>query len=293
MALTASTRSWGGITFGGSSPYQITSETGLDDLSARSASSPLPRYHGDIPGDHTAAGRTITLNVWWLGNDAAHGQQLRDALAAATVIERTALAEYGFKHADGDDRVVFARVRRRHLPRNIDTEAAGYHTATIEFEVTDPAQYAAAVSTAKVEPYVSAAGLPWPIVWPASWGAGGSGGGVIVPLGGTWETWPVYTINGPSTGVLTDPVIENVTAGTRLALTANGGVAISAGQKLIIDTHPRRRTIRFDTGASRYGKLSDDSVWSPMNPGNNEVRFRAAGATTDASVDVSVRAAYL
>jgi hypothetical protein len=116
---------------------------------------------------------------------------------------------------------------------------------------------------------------------------------VSIELGGDWESWPVYTINGPSSGTLIDPIIEGVTAGERLALTANGGVSMTAGQALVVDTHPARRSIAFTTGASRRGKLSSDSVWFPLTPGSNELRFRASGTTTGATVDVEARSARI
>jgi hypothetical protein len=288
-----STRTWRGITFGGSSDYHIVAEDGLDDLLVEGSVPDLPRYHGGLVHDRLASIKRITLEVWHAGDTPAEGEALAQALRAATIPSRDVRHPYGLVHADGWEGIVYASVARRSQRRDTSTEAVGLYRTVIEFLAEDPAVYSATESSTVVAPFESAAGFTWPAVWPINWGAGGSGGGSSVLLDGSWESWPVYTIAAPTAGTLTNPIIEYVTAGTRLALNANGGVAMTPGQQLIIDTHPARRSINFATGASRYGRLSDDSVWSPFQPGSNEVRFRASGTTTDATLTVAVRAARI
>lgn len=295
--MDAGQRSWQGVTLGGvTDDYQIKTEAGLEDLLVRSATSPLPRYHGDIPGDHTAGGKVITLElIWHLPNNCPPGaaEALAYAARALFTVSRETQFPYGFQHSFGEEGLVFARVLRRSHVRSVRTEHFGYFEMAVQLEVTDPALYSALLSTAILTPFVEAGGFSWDAVWPINWGSSGAGGGVIVVNSGEFETWPLFMINGPSSGTLTNPIIENVTTGQRLALNANGGVSIASGQTLVISTHPVDRYIRFTTGASRYGKLSTDSEFFALQPGPNELRFRASGDVTGATVDVQYRSAWL
>lgn len=285
-------RSWRGLTLG-EGPYHILQEEGLDDLVVRSATSALPRYHGSIPGDHTADGKRIILSLWWQDDDLVAAEELGVELRSLFQVSREDQFAYGFQEAGQPEGQVMARVLRRVQPRSLSTETLGLFRMVVELEVTDPALYSASLLEATLLPFEAAGGFSWPAVWPISWGASGSGGGVVVSNLGEWETWPTFEINGPSSGTLTNPIIENVTTGQRLALNANGGVSIVSGQTLIVSTHPGSRFVRFSTGASRYGKLSADSVFFPLAPGDNELRFRASGTVTGSNVEVEARSAWL
>lgn len=293
--MFAGQRSWQGVTFGHpTDDIQIDSETGLDDLLVRSESSPIPRYHGSIPGDHTADQKQVIVSLWWAADTKEAAEDIALTARGLFQVSRMEQFPYGFQHHSGVERVVFARCVRRSQPRNRDTEAGlGVYKMTVELEVVDPVIYSAAVESDTLTPFVSATGFSWPIMWPVSWGAGGSGGTGSVSNDGDWESWPTFTITGPSSGTLSNPIIENVSTGQRLALNANGGVQMSPGQQLVIETHPANRSVAFSTGASRRGKLSDDSEWFPLEPGVTQLRFRASGSTTDASVLVQARSAWL
>jgi hypothetical protein len=191
------------------------------------------------------------------------------------------------------DRRILCRPTDADPELTVTNFVSGETTVPIRMVASDPAIYADALTEATLTPFASAAGVSFDIVWPADWGAGGAGGGTTIELGGKWESWPVFIINGPSSGTLTNPRIEYVTEGKSLDLTANGGVSMVSGQQLIIATHPNARSIAFATGASRYGKLSSSSEWFALQPGSNELRFRASGTTTGATVEVDVRSAWI
>lgn len=286
-------RTWRGLTIG-EGPYHILQEEGLDDLVVRSATSALPRYHGSIPGDHTADMKRIVLALWWQDDDLAVAEALGVDIRAAFQVSRSEQFPYGFQEAGQPEGLVMARVLRRSQPRHLGTEALGLFRMLVELEVTDPVLYSAGLLGATMEPYAPGGGFDWDTAsWPLSWGSSGSGGGVLLENEGEWETWPIFTINGPSSGTLTNPIIENVTTGQRLALNANGGVSINAGEELTVSTHPGNRYVRFSTGASRYGKLSTDSEFFPLLAGSNELRFRASGSIAGSNVEVSARSAWL
>ena len=245
----------------------------------------LPRYHGSLIGASYERKKRVRVDF-----AIAPGDRLA-ALAAFNPLvdtEDTALFE-----VEGIEPLLLGcRAIKCEIPID-ELSEEGYAKGVVEFEATDPALYANTLLTATLEPFTSAAGFSWPAMWPISWGAGGSGGGVTITNLGEWETWPSFRINGPSTGTLTNPIIEGVTVGERLALNANGGVSINAGEVLEISTHPKNRYVRFTSGASRYGKLSTDSVFFPLQKGSNELRYRASGTTTDSDVDVEARSAWI
>lgn len=71
--------------------------------------------------------------------------------------------------------------------------------------------------------------------------------------------YPVIIIGGP----LTSPVVENLTTGERIALTANGGLALAAGEFVTVDLSGGSRrdakTLRNQDGNSVSQYLSTDS----------------------------------
>jgi len=71
--------------------------------------------------------------------------------------------------------------------------------------------------------------------------------------------YPVIIIGGP----LTSPVVENLTTGERIALTANGGLALAAGEFVTVDLSGGSRrdakTLRNQDGSSVSQYLSTDS----------------------------------
>lgn len=282
-----------GLTMGADTPYEIQSIRGLWNREVLLNAPDLPRYHGGLIGASYHAPRVIELQIEVEG----------DAESAELTTRRRALMTAFQPLVDSEDDFVFTFpgatpiliiCRPVNVASSVDIDSeAGVARALIELHASDPAIYDNTLTQETLTPFTSAVGFSWPAVWPISWGAGGSGGGVTFTNSGDWESWPTFTISGPSSGTLTNPIIEDVTGGRRLALTANGGVAMSSGQTLVIESHPARRSIAFDTGASRRGKLSDDSDWFPLASGANELRFRASGVTTGASVLVEARSARI
>jgi hypothetical protein len=98
---------------------------------------------------------------------------------------------------------------------------------------------------------------------------------------GQIETWPVWTITGPGT----DVVLTNVTTGEELALTANGGLVLAAGDVVTIDT--RVPSITNQNGVNLFPYLSaGSSIW-PLEVGANVIQVAMSGATVDSSVELA------
>lgn len=283
---------YNGVTWGAGSDYEVTRFVGMFVRQVDILTAPLPRYHGGIVGASYETARVLELDfeVWADTDDElvtllddlyeAFGPQVDTELPLVFTLPGQAARRILCRPAEG--------------LTQMDVEfGAAVALAPMRLIASDPAIYADSLLSSELAPFAASAGLSYPVTYPKSYGAGGSGAGTTVTNAGRFETWPTFAIAGPSSGTLTDPIVENVTTGKKIALTAFGGVSIVSGQTLLIDTHPARRTIAFDTGASRYGNLSDDSEFFPLAPGDNELRFRASGTTTGATCTVSARSAWI
>jgi hypothetical protein len=254
----------------------------------------LPRYHGGLIGASYSTPRTIEADFLVLGDTEDDLVSKLDAFYAAfePMVDEESAFIWGLPGQM--DRRILCRPFDASSPLTVETWAGRPRAqVSVMLLASDPAIYDDTLTEATLTPFTSASGFTWDAVWPINWGAGGSGGGVTIVLGGTWETWPTFTVNGPSSGTMTNPRIEYVTGGMALELTANGGVSMTSGQVLIVESHPARRSVAFSTGASRYGKLSAASQFFALQPGSNELRFRASGDTSGATVEVDVRAARI
>lgn len=120
-------------------------------------------------------------------------------------------------------------------------------------------------------------------------GSGGDGGGsgtggdsdlTLINNPGDVEAWPVWTVRGPMTRL----VAENVTLGTRFALT----YTLLAEQTITITTN--RPTVRGPGNSNLTGKIDwfnpvGTELW-PLIDGNNQIRFRVDGAGSGTRVDL-------
>jgi hypothetical protein len=103
--------------------------------------------------------------------------------------------------------------------------------------------------------------IPWTIPIPIGAGALNTTGTLYYAEGHLLASaeYPVIIINGP----ITDPVIENLTTGEQIALTANGGLALSSTEFVTIDLTGRplndRKTIIDGNGNSVSQYLTTDS----------------------------------
>lgn len=289
--------SFGGLTLGDGTSYELTDWTGFYRRSVELLNPPLPRYHGGLVGASYSTPRTIDLAVevvadlsLALADRQADLATKRDVFMAAVQPLVDSEGPLTFKLPGQAARRMNCRTGRADSSISVESEF-GIARLTAQFVAADPVIYADTESSLILSPFAPSAGLSYPVTYPKAYGAAGTGAGSIAANAGDWETWPTITITGPTTGVLTNPQLDNVTTGLTLALTANGGVSISTGQSLQIVMHPRDRSIAFTTGASRYGQYTGD-FW-PLAPGDNEIRFRASGDTTGATATVTWRSAWI
>ena len=281
------------LTLGPGTAYKVRGLEGFWRRATNLNTPPLPRYHGGIVGASYEETRPVSLTVAVTATTTAVLSEYVDDLLAAfepRPDDETALT---VTLPGLDSRQIMCRPQAATVQVGPAEWAAKTADVSIRLVASDPVWYSTTETSVILTPYTSADGFTWPAVWPIVWGAGGAGGGFTATNSGEWETWPTITITGPTAGTLSDPIIQNVTAGTELALIENGGVEITSGQTLIIETHPAVRTIEFSTGASRRGRLSAGSEWWPLQPGDSEIRFRASGTTTGATCTITYRSAWI
>lgn len=286
-----------GLLLGDGTSYELVDWSGFYRRSIDLLTPTLPRYHGGLVGASYSTPRTIEFEAevvadldLGLAAIQADLATKRDVFMAAVQPMIDTEGPLVFKLPGQATRRVNCRAQRADSSITVESEL-GVARLAAQFVAADPAIYADTSSTLVLSPFAASAGLTYPVTYPKAYGAAGSGAGSIAANAGDWETWPTVTIAGPTTGVLTNPQLDNVTTGLTLALTANGGVSIAAGQSLVVAMHPRDRSVAFTTGASRYGQATG-SFW-PLQPGNNEIRFRASGDTSGATATLSWRSAWI
>lgn len=149
----------------------------------------------------------------------------------------------------------------------------------------DPTIYGLVPRIRVVEPGAAGeGGMASPIVSPLASGAAVAGQADLENVGRA-PAWPVVTVEGPCT----NPVIRNHTHGLELALV----YTLAAGERLVIDTNPRRRTILLQGQADRYSALDFvRSRWWAVESGVNDVRVSFAAFSAGCTVTFEWRDAW-
>jgi hypothetical protein len=112
-----------------------------------------------------------------------------------------------------------------------------------------------------------------------------AGGGATIVNGGDVRTWPIITITGPGS----NPSITNSANGKTIAF----NTTLAAGQVLIIDTSPLKKTVVNGQGVNRFPSLTPASSLFPLEVGNNTVSISYNSANTYSSISFSYKLAYL
>ena len=147
--------------------------------------------------------------------------------------------------------------------------------ATISFRCPDPTWRTLPQNEETIDN--SGSGLSVPITVPLSF-ADGMGTTVINNTGDV-DSLPVITVPG----ACANPIITNTTTDKKLQFV---GLTLSGGETLTIDCDAR--TAEVD-GASVIAKLSSDSEFWALEPGNNSVTFSIASGDVDATVKYFTR----
>jgi hypothetical protein len=103
---------------------------------------------------------------------------------------------------------------------------------------------------------------------------------------------PIWTLTGPMNMLS----IYNNTTGEAIALTSDGGINITAGDTVVIDTRPADERVGYQVqdsgGNSLFAKLTDVSTLWHFQPGLNQFAFGLAGTTVQTEIELTYYAPY-
>jgi hypothetical protein len=275
--------SFGSLLVADGSAYCISKIEGLADTpDLRTSDRTRLRRHGMLPGDDFLAGRSVVVDLEVFGsNDSDFNVQL--ATLKQALSPGSAEAPLTFKVpgvAGGGIRRLNARPRKLNLP----VEQKFFYRqpiASVEFFATDPRLYDDVQQSQAVGLAAGVAGHTWNQTWNMNWGGASTSSSIFAVNSGTFPTPPTFRIDGP----VTNPSIENVATGQKLALT----IVLGVGEFLDIDADAR--TVLLGGTASRFSNLTQ-ADWFDLVPGTTELRF---GGTTAGSPQLTAtwRSAWL
>lgn len=98
---------------------------------------------------------------------------------------------------------------------------------------------------------------------------------------GDFDAYPIWTITGPASTI----VLSNQTTNKAMVFTANGGLSLTTGEELTIDTRPPslRSTLAVvdGDGTPHSNKLAAQSALWHFVPGQNNFTVSAVGTSAD------------
>lgn len=109
----------------------------------------------------------------------------------------------------------------------------------------------------------------------------GSGGSIFPANNGNAPSYPTARINGP----VTNPALRNEAIGRELQM----NLTLASGEYVDLDF--KRKTVTNHQGVNRYDAKSGD--WWFLQPGTNEVKFRANTYDANAVTTFKFRDSYL
>lgn len=164
----------------------------------------------------------------------------------------------------------------------------GYTAFTIAWKAANPIAYGLVANSQSFPPLANFNGRAYPRTYPLSYPSGYGGAGIAtVTTLGDYVTWPIVRMFGP----LTNPTLTWQDGSGQIVFT---GLTVNQGDYLQIDTAARTVILNGDPNASRYSFLDfTQTVWAPLQPGDNVLRFSADSASSPALVEIDWSDAWL
>jgi hypothetical protein len=259
---------------------------GLDGIGAapvRRITERGPMQHGESDLGYRLQSRRIAMTFAAKGGD-----------AAAWFARRAQLLSI-FRSSNSP---VQLRITNGAMVRQIDCHLSGtmemapdelgprWQRVAIELLAPDPTWYDPSGESIRFGLGVGTQAMEIPLVIPWQIGASIIEQAVSIAYNGTWDAWPIITINGP----ISDCVITNTTTGDKLDLT---GVTIDDGDSYIIDCRYGYKTVtRSSDESNRIQDLTDDSNLATFRigahpdvlGGHNSIRITGAGANAGTTI---------
>jgi hypothetical protein len=189
-------------------------------------------------------------------------------------------------HLDG--LVLTALVEKNDIPRAIlaNPLEMDWQLSAI---ATNPRKFGPAATASTGLPVTTGAllwgtGLHWVGL---DWGSAASNGLIQLSNPGTGEAWPIFTITGPSTGTLVNPLIVNSGTGETLAFTGT----LNPGDTLVISTSPFARFVRLN--GIPYRRFLTTAQYFSVQPGRTVTcQFQGTSTSTAQLLAASLAPAY-
>lgn len=276
------TMEYGGVLLGAPGPIVLHEPSGLmESPEVRSSDRVLLQRHGASAGTDYLGARVVHLGFTVLDDPAA----LADVLSAFQPASGDKVLRFAVPGLAGGSGRLTARVRKRSAPVG-SVYAAGAARFDVELYAADPVLYADQESTARVLPLSPRGSVK---VFPMRLPFGFLRAGAVyisppadISVSGNTPAWPVYTITGP----VLNPSIINRTTGEKLTVE----ISVPTSEVLTIDT--RARAVLLN-GASRYGALTAESTWFPLQPGTVRLEFDDLLGDKNRGADVRWRSAWI
>jgi hypothetical protein len=259
-----------------------TAVAGIGSPPVALTSLPLPAG-GALPQMLTPQTRSIVVGLYLYDDwdqDAFLG--LRDRLTRALWTVRAGLPAPGtlmVSRPDGTSRQISVLCTDGPGMVSDDATKSGltWTSMVVTFQASDPF-WSDAASTVLMFGSSSAAGVP-PMP-PTALSTGSVLGVVTVDNDGDADAYPVWTITGPGT-----PLLTNTTTGLSFGL----GVPLGPTEVLTVDTRPTMQSAVDGLGANRWSALTaanPRALWS-LVPGGNDLNLQMTGSTSNTSIALS------
>jgi hypothetical protein len=300
--------SFGGLTIGDGTEYDISEEEGIESFEVRDSDVPFPNQWGSIAGVDEVNGRTIRLDVEIAAaDDPALAYTFESAFLPSSDDE---FGDLVAKFPGRDDVYFRARVRKRTRRRIVD-EVLGVVKIGVELFAPDPRAYSFEEFSEAIPAYSSgseafelSSGSGANLAFDLTESSGAdlafeftgvpAQGDVVLVNDGNVDTYPEIVFTPAGAGALETYRVSNVTTGVTATFTAT----VSPGQTLTADmamiaTPKAGLPISLD-GESRYGFWSQPRTPLALAPGNNTIRFEVLSGTSDGAIaTVTWRNAWL
>lgn len=101
---------------------------------------------------------------------------------------------------------------------------------------------------------------------------------------GDLEAWPIFTIQGPGTGI----ILTNLDTGEKVQILSD--VVLTEGEFLIIDSF--KHTVKKLDGTNLYSHITSDSIFWPLYVGTNNVKMEVSSISTNSKVTITFTRRY-
>lgn len=237
--------------------------------------------HGAFPGAQSLGVRTVEVTFNLIDGDTRVLAGLRRAFAV--IEEDTDEEPLVLWAGTTNPQLVYARLDKVSIPTDYQF-SMGLHKATVQWIASNPLRFSPTLHSATVGlAPTGGAGLRFPLDFPLDFGDSHSGGQVDVLNGGNAVSWPVFYINGPTSGAAaTGVTITHAQSGRRLRFADT--FSIPVGTQVQVDTDNRYVDV---AGVSRNDQLVERG-WFGLTPGTPTTILFAA-TTGDPSTTLTIQ----